>query len=107
MCGCSWKRLEQVLVSAGTQGGKPLADPFARLLGDVELYRPAGLFLDCHRSIADPSADAHVVDFEWNEVAALNLLSTARLNIARSRLRPSSWSLSRIVHASVGFKGRL
>jgi hypothetical protein len=34
----------------------------------------------------------------WNEVAALNLLSTAKLNIARSRLRPSSWSLSRIVH---------
>ena len=93
MCGCSWKRLKQVLVSAGTQGGKPLADSVARLLGDLELYRSAGHFLYYHHSIADTSADAHVVDFEWKEVAALSSLSTARLNIARSHLWPASWSL--------------
>ena len=36
----------------------------------------------------------------------LSLLSMARLNIARSRPRPSSWSLTRIVRMSFGFKGR-
>jgi len=94
------------LVSAGTQGGKPLADSVARLLGDLEPHRPAGLFLDYHRSIANPSAGAHVVDFESNEIAALNLLSSARVNIARSRSRPSSCSLARIFHTSFGFNGR-
>jgi len=63
ICGRSWNRLEQVLVSAGSQGGEPLVNSVVRLLSDLELYRAASFFY-YHRSIAVPSADAHVVDFE-------------------------------------------
>ena len=44
ICGRSWNRLEQVLVSAGSQGGEPLVNSVVRLLSDLELYRAASFF---------------------------------------------------------------
>jgi hypothetical protein len=74
------------------------------LFGEFELNRPAGLLLDHRRSIANPPARAHSV-LSRTRSQPLNLLSMARLSIARSRLRPSSWSLTRIVHTSLASKG--
>jgi hypothetical protein len=103
---------EQVFVTIDGERRKiaereaPFADSNTGLLGNFELNGSARLFLDYRRSIANSPARAHVVEFESNEVAALKLAVNGRLNIARSRLRPSSWSLTRIVQTSFGFKGR-
>ena len=58
---------------ASVEGGKPLADSDTGLFGDFELNRSASLLLDYRRSIVDPPAGAHVVDFKPNEVAAPEL----------------------------------
>jgi hypothetical protein len=78
----------------------------ARATGQFELNRPAGLLLDDGRTLADPPADLDIFDFQADQVAALSLLSIARLNNARSRARSSISSRARIDHTSFGLRGR-
>jgi len=82
---------EQVSVLAGTHGGQPLADCPARLLGDLERALP-------------PASTSSILSRTRSQ--PLSLLSMARLNIARSRRRPSSWRRTRMVQTSFGFSGR-
>jgi hypothetical protein len=97
---------EQISALPSVEGGEPVADGSTGLVGNLELHRPASLLLNDGRAIANSPASRHVIDPQPDEIAALSLLSTARLNIARSRFRPSSWSLTRIAQTSSGFKGR-
>jgi len=64
---------KQALTPSATKAGQPIFDSAPGLLGDFELNRLACLLLDYRRSIADPPAGAHVVDFKPNEVAAPEL----------------------------------
>jgi hypothetical protein len=64
---------EEVLTPYPTETGQPISDSASGLLGDFELNRSARLFLDYRRSIANPPARAHVVNFEPNKVAAPQL----------------------------------
>jgi hypothetical protein len=62
--------------------------------GDGEAERL--LFLAHGRPIDGIAVRSNVFDLESDDIAASNLLSMARLNIARSRVRCSIWSLVRI-----------
>jgi hypothetical protein len=57
----------------GVSCGQPFVDGGAGLLGDLELHRPAGLFLDDSRSIANSLAGEHIIASQPNEVAAPEL----------------------------------
>ena len=97
---------EQISTLANVESGEPLADSSTGLIGNLELHRAAGLLLNDDRAIANSSASEHVIDPQPDEIAALELLSIARLNIARSRRRPFICSRTRIVQTSFGFSGR-
>src|SRR5215472_2351239 len=49
---------------------KPGLDRGSGLLGDLELHRTARLFLNDGRAVADPAADADIVDLQPHEIAA-------------------------------------
>ena len=66
---------EEVSALAGAQMGSPLANSAARLLGDFELHRPAGLALAHPRSVPDPSAREHVIDLQPPRSQPLSLPS--------------------------------
>ena len=75
-CGWCWvleTTREQMSTPAPVKGGQPLADSAARLLSDLELHRPAGLFLDHCGSIANSPADEHVIYRQQYEVTAPEL----------------------------------
>jgi hypothetical protein len=61
---------------AGAERRYPVADGAAGLLRDLELHRPAGLFLFLHytRSIANSVASEHIIDPQSNEVASPELV---------------------------------
>jgi hypothetical protein len=93
---------EQVRTSCGAEVGQPIFDSASGLLGDFELNRSARLFwITVARSRTLPPAVTSSI-FSRTRSQPMSLLSTARLNIARSRLRFSSWSLTRIVQTSLG-----
>ena len=97
---------QQIWALASVEGGEPLADSNTGLFGDFELNRSAGLFLVtvARSRTLPPALTSSTLSRTRSQL--LSLLPTARLNIARSRMRASSWSLTRIVHTSLGFKGR-
>jgi hypothetical protein len=43
------------------------------LLGNFELHRPAGLFLNVGGAISDSAASADIIDLQLHEIAASNL----------------------------------
>jgi hypothetical protein len=75
-------------------------------LGDLELNRASGLSLDNRRSILYAARDTGVVDPQTDKSQLRSLLSLARLNIARSRVRSSTSSRTRIAETSFGRSGR-
>jgi hypothetical protein len=83
-----------------------VVDGLALLLGQLESDRSAGLLLPNHRAIDRIPARRHVLDPQCDHIAAPSLLSIARLNIARSRDRPSICSLVRIDQTCFGRNGR-
>src|SRR5262249_48114217 len=50
--------------------GKPRLDRGSGLLGDLELHRPARLFLNDGCAVTDTTADADIVDLQPYEIAA-------------------------------------
>jgi hypothetical protein len=79
---------EQIPAPAGVEGDQPLADRGAGLLGDLELHRPAGLFLDHRRAIANSPAGGHVIDPQPNEVAAPELAVDGQIEHRKIALAP-------------------
>jgi hypothetical protein len=61
---------EQISTPAPVEGSQPPADSAARLLSDLELHRPAGLFLDHCGSIANSPVDEHVIYRQPYEVGS-------------------------------------
>jgi hypothetical protein len=85
---------KQVLTPYATTG-QPISYSASGLLGDFELNWSARLLLDYRRSIANPSARAHVVDFEPNEVATRELAVNGQIEhceIAPPTLYLLSWT---------------
>jgi hypothetical protein len=70
------------------KGSQPLADSTPSLLGDLEPHRPAGLFLDHRRSIANSPAGAHVIDPQPNEVAPPELAINGQIEHRKIALAP-------------------
>jgi hypothetical protein len=64
---------EQISALASVEGGEPLADSSTRLLGNLELHRPASLLLNEGRAIANSPASEHIIDPESDEIAAPEL----------------------------------
>ena len=64
---------EQIRVSGGAASRKPLGDSSAGLVRDLELHRPASLFLNHCGSTAHPATGTDVVDFESDEIVASEL----------------------------------
>jgi hypothetical protein len=68
----------------------------ARLLGEFEPDWATGLLLADCCSIECVAVGGHVIDAHRHDIAAAQFVSMARLNSARSRVRPSSCSFVRI-----------
>ena len=97
---------EQVLPASEVSSGKPVADCRSGLLGDFELDGlPVFRWITVARSCTRPPRHTSLTRSRTRS-HPLNLLSMARLNSARSRLRRSSWSRTRIVQTSLGLSGR-
>ena len=64
---------EEVVATAHFRGIDPLIHTESGVLGDLELYRAAGLALDNRHAFADVAADHQVGDLEANEIAATQL----------------------------------
>ena len=85
------------------EGSQPLADCAPGLLGDLELDgRPVFFWTTVARSRTLPPAHTSSILTQMRSQSR-NLLSMARLNIARSRLRPSSCRRTRIAQTFFGF----
>jgi hypothetical protein len=66
----AWK---QISALASIEGGEPLANSSAGLLGNLELHRPAGLLLNDGRTISNSPTSEHVIDPQTDEIAAPQL----------------------------------
>jgi hypothetical protein len=83
---------------AGFLAGRPdvVAHRLAGLLRQFKLYGSPSLSLTHGCPIGTIAVQSNVLDLDSDDIAPFNLLSMARLNIARSRVRCSIWSLVRI-----------
>ena len=93
--GCFWRCSEVVV------------DGLPRVLGQLELDGVAGLLLAHGRAIDGVASGATSSTLTLTTSQPRSLLSMARLNSARSRLRPSTWSLVRIDQTCLGRSGGL
>jgi hypothetical protein len=87
---------EQELAGLAAGHSEILVDGLPRLLGQLEANRATGLLLADRCSIERVTVGSHVIDAHRDDIAAAQLLSMARLNSARSRVRSSSCSFVRI-----------
>jgi hypothetical protein len=63
------------------------------LLGDLELDRPPGLFLDHRPTVPHPAAGAYVINLQHDEVAAVQLaidreVEQGEVALATLKLKP-------------------
>jgi hypothetical protein len=100
-------RGEEKLSSFSACHAEVFVDRLAGLFGNFEPHRPAGLLLSDRRSLDGVSVRGDVLDFETTTSQPRSLLSMARLNSARSRLRSAIWRLVRIDHTCFGRSGGL
>jgi hypothetical protein len=81
-------------------------DRLSGLLRHLEPDGLAGLLLAHSRTIDGMSVPCQIFQVEADDVAATQLAIDCRLNIARSRVRPSICSLLRIDQTCLGRSGR-
>jgi hypothetical protein len=84
-----------------------IVDRLPGKFGDLKLYRPAGLLLADRRAIDGVSVRAMSSTLRAMTSQPRSLLSMARLNSARSRLRFAIWSFVRIDQTCFGRNGDL
>jgi hypothetical protein len=80
-------------------------DSLAGLLAQFKSNRPSGFLLSDRCAIRCVPAGGDILDPQGYDSQPRSLLSIARLNIARSRMRPSIWSLVRIDQTCLGRSG--
>ena len=97
---------EQILAHASTEDGQPFDDRAARLLGDLELHRSAGLFLDHRRSIPNSPGCEHVINPQPRQVASPEL--AVDWQVEHGKIAPLALQLEATptVQTSFGFNGR-
>src|SRR6516162_9666963 len=98
---------KEVLTRLLVGGSDVVVDCLTGLLRHLEPDWLAGLLLAHRRAIDGMSVRCYIFHLQADDVAALSLLSMARLNIARSRVRPSICSLLRIDRTCLGRSGGL
>ena len=96
---------KEVLTRLFVGGSDVDVDGLSGLLGHLEPDRLAGLLLAHRGAIDSMSVRRHFFHLETATSQPLSLLSMARLNIARSRVRPSICSLLRIDQTFLGRSG--
>ena len=87
---------EQKFARFLASGFDVVVDSLTRLLRQLKPDGPTGLLLPHCGAIDRISARCYVLDPQCDDIAARNLLSIARLNIAKSRVRPSICNRVRI-----------
>jgi hypothetical protein len=90
---------EQIFARFFARGFDEIVDRLPRLLRQLKPDGPTGLLLPHRGAIDRIPAGGNVLDPKCDDVAAPHLLSIARLNIAKSRVRPSAIGLGSTKHA--------